>query len=435
MRSWPVLVLALLGPPVPGVGQAPATTTVAIRAGTLIDGNGGTPIRNAVILVSGDRIVETGTGLSVPPGARLIDLSRLTVMPGWIDAHTHLAAPQVGSPGWEADLATTSTSLKALRAAYTARQALESGYTTVREVGALLFNDVALRDAINRGWAVGPRMQVAAHALSIAGGHCDEDNAYPHDALRKEFGVAEGIANTVDQVREAVRHQVKHGADVIKVCATGGVMSFGDSVGNQQFTEEELRAAVETARMLERRVAAHAHGTAGIKAAIRAGVTSIEHGSLLDDEGIELMRRNGTYLVSTLMAGDAVVRMGRAGQLPPALAEKALAVGPAMPRAVGRAFKAGVKVALGTDNIFDPQTTNWREFELLVKAGLTPMEAILAGTKTGAELLGWQKDIGTVERGKYADLVAVDGDPLGDITRMSAVRFVMKGGVVVRHDR
>jgi imidazolonepropionase-like amidohydrolase len=309
---------------------------------------------------------------------------------------------------------------------------LEAGYTTAREVGALFFNDVALRDAINRGWVVGPRMQVAAFALGISGGHCDEDNAYPHDVLRQEFGVAEGIANTVDQVRDAVRHQVKHGADLIKICATGGVISVGDSVGNQQYFADELKAAVETAALLERRVAAHAHGTTGIKVAVEAGVASIEHGSLIDDEGIAMMKRRGTYLVSTLMAGDAVVRMAKSGELPPAMAEKALAVGARMPESVGRAHRAGVKIALGTDNIFDPMATNWREFDLLVKAGLTPMDAIVAGTRTAAELLGWERVIGTVEPGKYADLVAVAGDPLADITRMAEVRFVMKGGGVIR---
>ena len=421
-----VALTAGVRPPA-GVAQ-----TIAVKAGVLIDGRGGPPIRNAVIVIEGQRITAVGPNLAIPAGARVIDLSSQTVTPGWIDAHTHLTSPQIGAPGWEADVAMVGPGLRALRAASFARQALETGFTTVREVGALFFIDVAVRDAIDRGWAVGPRIVASGHALSIAGGHCDEDNGYPHGALRAEFGVAEGVANSVDQVREAVRHQVKHGADVIKVCATGGVMSFGDGIGNQQFTDEELRAAVETAHLLDRRVAMHAHGTAGIKAAIRAGATSIEHGTFIDDEGIALMREKGTYLVSTLMAGEAVLRMAEANQLPLELAVKARAVGPAARHAIDRAHRAGIRIALGTDNIFAPQTTNWREFELLVKAGLTPMEAILAGTKVAADLLGREKDIGSVEPGKYADLVAIDGDPLADITRMGHATFVMKGGVVVR---
>jgi imidazolonepropionase-like amidohydrolase len=416
-------------------GQIPTLAvgqSVAIKAGRLIDGRGGPPVLDATVVVEGQRIVAAGAGVAVPAGARVIELPGATVMPGWIDGHTHLTAPEIGSPGWEADVALVGNSLRALRAAHFARQALETGFTTVRELGALFFNDVALREAINRGWAVGPRIVAGAHAISIAGGHCDEDNIFPHGVLRQEFGLAEGIANSVDQVREAIRHQVKHGADVIKVCATGGVISFGDGVGNQQFTDDELRAAVETAHQLERRIAMHAHGTTGIKAAVRAGATSIEHGSFIDDEGIRLMKEKGTYLVSTLMAGDAVLRMANANQLPPELAEKARAVGVAMRGTIGRAHRAGVKVALGTDNIFASQTTNWREFELLVGAGLTPMEAIVAGTRTAAELLGLEKLVGTVEPGKQADLVAVAGDPSVDITRTSAVQFVMKSGVVVK---
>jgi imidazolonepropionase-like amidohydrolase len=244
--------------------------------------------------------------------------------------------------------------------------------------------------------------------------------------------VAEGIANGPDEIRAAIRHQVKFGADLIKTCATGGVMSVGDSSADQQFTDEELRVMAETAHMLGRRLAAHAHGTAGIKAAVAAGADSIEHGSMLDDEGARLMARKGTYLVSTLMAGDAVVRMAGDGRLTGEFAEKALAVGPRMAAAVARAAAAGVKVALGTDNIFDPHTTDAREFGLVVAAGLTPMQAIVAGTRTSAELLGWEKDLGTVQTGRYADLVAVEGDPLRDIKTLESVSFVMKGGALVK---
>jgi imidazolonepropionase-like amidohydrolase len=251
----------------------------------------------------------------------------------------------------------------------------------------------------------------------------------------REPGIAEGIANGPDEIRAAVRYQVKYGADLIKICATGGVISVGDTAGAQQYNEAELEAAVESTHMLERRIAAHAHGTEGIKAAVRAGVDSIEHGSLLDDEGARLMAERKTFLVSTLMAGDAVVRMAKDGRLTGEYAQKALAVGPSMPRSVARAAAAGVRIALGTDNIFDSHTTDAREFTLLVGAGLSPAQAILAGTKNAAELLGWDEDVGVVTAGRYADLVAVKGDPLQDIRRLEDVAWVMKGGVVVKDRR
>jgi imidazolonepropionase-like amidohydrolase len=402
-----------------------------VKARLLIDGSGSGPVANASILVEGERIKAVGPGLAVPPGARVLDLGDSTVLPGFIDAHTHLGSPLVGTPGWDATYAREGPAEMALRGAFHARQALEAGYTTIREVGANGLSDVALRDAIRRGYVIGPRMQVAAHAIGITGGHCDNSGWAPN-LFGFEPGIAQGIANGPEQIRSAIRYQVKYGADLIKTCATGGVISVGDTAGAQQYTAEELRSAVETAHMLERKVAAHAHGTEGIKAAVRAGVDSIEHGSLLDDEGARLMAERGTFLVSTLMAGDAVVRMAKSGRLTGEYAAKALAVGPSMPKAVARAAAAGVRIALGTDNIFDSHTTDAREFTLLVAAGLTPMQAIVAGTRQGAQLLGWEKDVGAVAPGRYADLVAVAGDPLRDIRVLEQVHFVMKGGVVVK---
>ncbi|MGH7535917.1 MAG: metal-dependent hydrolase family protein, partial [Gemmatimonadales bacterium] len=335
------------------------------------------------------------------------------VLPGFVDAHTHIAFPLVSTPGWDQTKARVTPAEAVLRGALHARQALEAGYTTIREVGARGFTDVALRNAIRKGYVPGPRMQVAGHPLGITGGHCDESGWAPK-LFGFEPGIAEGVANGPDEIRSAIRYQVKYGADHIKMCATGGVMSVGDTAGAQQYTAEELRTAVETAHMLERKITAHAHGTEGIKAAVLAGVDSIEHGSLLDEEGARLMAQKGTVLVSTLMAGDAVVRMAKDGRLTGEFAAKALAIGPNMQRAIARARAAGVKIALGTDNIFDPHPTDAREFGLLVGAGLSPMEAILAGTRTGAELLGWSKDVGGVAVGRYADLVAVKGDPLQD---------------------
>jgi imidazolonepropionase-like amidohydrolase len=337
----------------------------------------------------------------------------------------------VASPGWDQAKVRETAADEVLRGALHARQVLEGGYTTIREVGARGFTDVSLRNAIRKGHVPGPRMQVAAHALGITGGHCDESGFVPR-LFGFEPGIAEGIANGPEEIRSAIRYQVKYGADHIKMCATGGVMSVGDTAGAQQYTDEELRVAVETAHMLERKITAHAHGTEGIKAAVRAGVDSIEHGSMLDEEGARLMAEKGTVLVSTLMAGDAVVRMAKDGRLTGEFAEKAMAVGPNMQRAIARARAAGVKIALGTDNIFDPHTTDAREFALLVAAGLSPMEAIVAGTRSGAELLGWAKDVGEVKAGLYADLVAVKGDPLRDVALLQQVHFVMKGGAVVK---
>ncbi|HWW94249.1 MAG TPA: amidohydrolase family protein [Vicinamibacteria bacterium] len=422
-----LLVLLALSMAIPAAG-APVTV---VKAGLLIDGMGGTPLRNAVLLIEGERVSAVGAGLEVPAGARVLDLSDSTVLPGFIDAHTHISAPLVGTAGWEEALAHETAADAVLRGVFHARQVLEAGYTTIREVGARDFTDVSLRNAIRRGWIVGPRMQVAAHAIGITGGHCDESGWVPN-LFGHEPGIAEGIANGPDQIRSAVRYQVKYGADLIKICATGGVISVGDTAGAQQYDAEELRTAVATAHMLERKVAAHAHGTEGIKAAVRAGVDSIEHGSLLDGEGARLMAEKGTFLVSTLMAGDAIVRMVADRRLTGAYATKAMAIGPNMPKAIARAAAAGVKIVLGTDNIFDPHTMDAREFTLLVGAGLTPMQAIVAGTKTAAELLGWEKDVGSIAPGRYADVVAVKGDPLRDIRTLEQVSFVMRGGVVVK---
>jgi imidazolonepropionase-like amidohydrolase len=426
-----VAALITAAGPAPLVAQAVnARAVTAVRAGVLIDGTGAPPVENAVILIVEGRITSVGSDVSIPAGARIIDLSDQTVLPGFIDAHSHLTYPLTGSPGWETALALRSEADFALIGAQHAREVLESGFTSAREVGASHFADVALRNAINEGRVPGPRMQVAAHALGITGGHCDQSGYVPA-LLGREPGPMEGIANGPDEIRSAIRHQVKYGADVIKICATGGVMSVGDAVGVQQYSQDELEAVVAAARMVDRRVAAHAHGTEGIKAAVRAGVTSIEHGSLLDDEGIDLMIEHGTYLVSTLFAGDAVMRMAEDGTIPAELAEKAMAIGPAMANTMRRAHEAGVKIALGVDNIFYDHRTSTREFELLVAAGIGEMDAIMAGTSVAAELLGWEDDVGTITPGRWADIVGVDGDPLEDITELQRATFVMKGGDVV----
>src|SRR3712207_5488688 len=313
--------------------EAKGTGTVVLRAARLIDGTGAPPVANGVVVVTGDRIVAVGRegAVSVPPGARRIDLGDATLLPGLIDAHTPIIGRPLGDPGADDAHVRDFESFGAILGVANAQKTLMAGFTTIRNVGSGNFDDVALRKAINEGYVPGPRMQVAGHSLGITGGHCDENAFRP--------GVADGspktgIADGVDEVRQAVRYQAKYGADVIKTCATGGVLSEGDAVGVEQYTFEELKAMVDEATKLERKVAAHAHGTEGIKTATRAGVASIEHGSFLDVEGARLMARRGTYLVPTLMAGEAVERAARSGVLKGHRAEKAVAAARAMRNAI-----------------------------------------------------------------------------------------------------
>jgi imidazolonepropionase-like amidohydrolase len=429
VRRFAITLLVLASSPAAG-------QTVAVRAGRLIDGSGGAPVRNAVIVIERGRITAVGAGVAVPAGARVIDLSGMTVMPGFIDAHVHLTGRVLGEPGWENSEVRDMAADDALRGARHARQTLEAGFTTVRNVGAGGFADVALRDAINRGDVPGPRILAGGHSLGITGGHCDGTNGYVPALFGREPGPEQGVADGAAAIRAAIRYQVKHGADVIKICATGGVLSEGDSVGVQQYMEDELRAVVEAAHMVERRVAAHAHGTAGIKAAIRAGVNSIEHGSILDDEAIRLFVERGTYHVPTLMAAEAVERLAKSGTLGGERAEKALAIAPRMRESIRRAIAGGVKVALGTDAGVMAHGTNGHEFTLLVQwGGMTPMQAIVAGTSAAADLLGMAGHVGRIATGHYADLVAVTGDPLADISVLERVEWVMKGGEVQFHSR
>ncbi|MBX3174436.1 MAG: amidohydrolase family protein [Gemmatimonadaceae bacterium] len=407
--------------------------TVAIRAARIIDGTGAAAIQNGVVVVTDDRIVAVGPASSVrvPTGARRVDLGDVTLLPGFIDMHVHLMGREFDDPGvFDANVSDYPGFIAALGVEH-ARRTLMAGFTSVRMVGALGFEDVGLRKAIDGGYVPGPRIQTAGHALGITGGHCDENNYRPGllDGT-PETGIADGV----DEVVRAVRYQVKYGADVIKTCATAGVLSGGtQGVGASQYTLAELSAMVSTARTLDRKVAAHAHGTEGIKLAVRAGVASIEHGSFLDEEGARLMVAQGTMFVPTLMAGEAVLALADAGQMPPLVAVKARAAGAAMRNAIRIAKAAGVRIALGTDAGVGKHGRNGHEFTLMVEwGGLTPMEAIVAGTSTAAELLGWQDRVGTIAVGKLADLVAVPGDPLRDVTALERASFVMKGGVVFK---
>ena len=405
-----------------------AAETFAIKAARLIDGTGAAPISNPVVVVTGDTI--TGIGTTVPAGATVIDLGDSTILPGFIDAHVHLIGRPLGEEGWDFSSVKDFPGYLAIRGVGHAEKTLLAGITTVRNVGAGEFHDIALRQAIEDGSVRGPRLQVAGHGLGITGGHCD-DNAYKPGLM--DAGVREGIANGPDEVRAAVRYQVKYGADVIKTCATGGVLSEGDAVGATQYTFDELRAMVEEARKLERKVAAHAHGAEGIKLATRAGVSSIEHGSFLDEEGAKLMAQNGTYLVPTLSAVERVEAAARSGVLKGQRAEKAISAAAAARNAIRIAVANRVPMAMGTDAGVIPHGTNMHELELMVKwGGMRPMDAIVAATMGGARLLGWERRVGSIAQGKLADIIAVPGDPLADISRLNNVSFVMKGGVVVK---
>jgi imidazolonepropionase-like amidohydrolase len=408
---------------------------VALRAARLIDGTGGAPIRNAVVIVANNKITAVGDAASVriPSGAKVIDLGDVTLLPGFIDAHTHLIGRVLGDP--EGDMAAVRDydSFGAILGVLHARDTLMAGFTSVRNVGASgRFDDMALRKAINEGWTIGPRMETAGHAIGITGGHCDENGFRPGIV---QLGPIDGVANGPEEIRAAVRYQIKYGADVIKTCATGGVLSEGDAVGATQYSFEELKALVDEANKLDRKVAAHAHGTEGIKLAVRAGVSSIEHGSFLDEEGARMMAERGTFLVPTLMAGEAVERAAKTGVLKGQRAEKALAAAAAMRHAIKIAVANKVQIALGTDAGVIPHGTNAREFVLLVDwGGMSPMDSIIAGTMNGAKLLGWDKTVGSLELRKFADIVAVSGDPLKDIHNMEKVVFVMKNGVIYRRE-
>jgi imidazolonepropionase-like amidohydrolase len=428
------LLAALLLPLSLAAQQTPAKGTVVLRAARLIDGSGAAPVQNGVVVVTDDRIVAVGASgsVSVPAGARVIDLGDATLLPGFIDAHTHIIGRPLSDPASDIAAVKDIPAYAAIVGVSNARKTLMGGFTTIRVLGSPDFDDVALRQAITNGVVPGPRMQVAAHSFGITGGHCDE-NGYTPGLEDRDYRT--GVADGVDEVRKAVRYQVKYGADVIKICATGGVLSEGDAVGATQYTLEEMQAVVSEAAKLDRKVAAHAHGTEGIKLAVRAGVASIEHGSFLDEEGARMMAQRGTFLVPTISAGEFVENAAKSGRLTGLRAEKALAAAQGMRSSVRLAQRLGVPIALGTDAGVGEHGANGHEFTLMVTwGGLTPMQSIVAGTSSAAKLLGWEKQIGTLAPGKWADIVAVPGDPTSDIKLMEKPSFVMKGGVVYRNE-
>src|SRR3989475_2346712 len=426
-----IMALASLGLSQTAAGRASTQEPlkrVLVRAGHLLDVKTGKILDNQAILIEGDKVVSVGPapGNQATSGAITIDLPNATVLPGLIDAHTHLT----GDPR---NIGYQSLGISIPRATLTgarnARLTLEAGFTTVRNVGAQGYSDVALRDAINAGDIPGPRMLVSGPALGITGGHCDED------LLPFEYhATAEGVADGVEGVQHKAREVIKYGADLIKICATGGVLSKGDNPQASQYTLEEMKAIVADAHRLGRKVAAHAHGAQGILWASQAGVDSIEHGSYIDDAAIDEMKKNGTYLVPTLYLGDWFIEHAAENHIPDFLLVKAKAVMPAARKNVAHAFASGVKVAFGTDAAVYPHGLNAREFAVMVKLGLTPLQAIQAATVNAADLLGWSDKIGGIDPGKWADIIAVDGDPLQDVTTLEHVKFVMKGGAVVEDE-
>jgi imidazolonepropionase-like amidohydrolase len=417
------LVIALFCMSLSLLAQAPHP--VVIHAGRVLDVKTGKLLANQTLVIEGGKIVSANAGSKAPADATLIDLPNATILPGLIDAHTHLTMDPVF--GYE-QLA-ISIPREALTGVKNARLTLLAGFTTVRNVGADGYTDVALRDAINAGDVPGPRMLVSGPALGITGGHCD-NNMLPFEYHAAGDGVADGIP----AVQHKVRETIKYGADLIKVCATGGVLSLGDSPQASQYTLEEMKALVADAHRLGRKVAAHAHGAEGIRWAAEAGVDSIEHGSYIDDAGIAAMKEHGTYLVPTLYLGDWVMENVEQTHMPPPLLAKAKEVIPAARKNIAHAFASGVKVAFGTDAAVYPHGLNAHEFAVMVKLGLTPLQAIQAATVNAADLLGWSGKVGTLDPGVWADVIAVDGDPVKDVTTLERVKFVMKGGEVVKNE-
>ena len=402
------------------------TNTVVLKAARMIDGKSNTVVENAIVVIEKEKIISAGAGASIPAGASVIDLGNVTILPGLIDCHDHLTADPEDS-GYNS--LGVSVPAQALHGASNARKTLEAGFTTVRNVGAGAYTDVALRDAVRDGDFEGPRMLVSGPALGITGGHCDS-NLLPPEFHFKEDGVADGPW----EARAKVREVIKYGADVIKICASGGVLSKGDLPGTPQYTPEEMSAIVQEAHRLGRKVAAHAHGTQSIKEAVIAGVDSIEHASMIDEEGIRLAKEKGTFLVMDIYNDDFILQHGaEVGMLPESL-EKEKQIGQLQRDNFSKAFRGGARMAFGSDGGVYPHGDNARQFFYMVKYGMTPMQAIQAATSQAAELIGWEDQVGTIEAGKYADIIAVREDPLQNIRALETVHFVMKGGVIIKNE-
>jgi len=413
--------------------------TIALKAARMFDGKSKALITNAVVIVEGDKIIDAGSNLPIPQGAQVIDLGDATLSPGFMDAHTHLTADFSGNYNQrrlqEVDL---NVSEQAIIATTHARATIEAGFTTVRDLGSRFvgskeFVDVALRNAINHGVVPGPRMLVATYGIGATGGHFDPTAGFRDMLFGREPDYSEGIADGPDAIRKAVRFEIKNGADVIKAAVSGGVLSLTDEVDTPQFTPPEIAALVDETHRLRKKVAVHCHGDQAAKDAIEAGVDSIEHGSFLKPETLQLMKTKGTWLVPTLMATEWI--LGKLDSYPPALQAKAKAAGAARTEMFRNAVKLGLKIGFGTDAAVYPHGMNAKEFKLMVDLGMPPIEALRAATAANAELFGLSAKVGTLEKGKLADIVAIPGDPTADITATERVSFVMKEGKIVKQSR
>ena len=414
---------------IPSVAMAQPTV---IKAARMFDGTSDTLVRNAVVVVDGNHITAINPS-SVPPNARVIDLGDATILPGFIDAHVHLTGES--GPNYYLDFfqqMMRHPAEQALLATTYARKTLEAGFTSVRNVGASDWVDVGLRNAINNGWVVGPRMLVACHAISSTGGHADFYPIAPELGFQQP-GPMQGICNGVAECRAAVRYQIKYGADLIKFMPSGGVLSLGDPVDAPELSQDEMNAIVEEAHHWGRKVAAHCHGDTAARMAIQAGVDSIEHGSFMKPETLQMMKEHGTYLVPTLLAGEWVMRS--IDKFPAPIAAKGRAAVAARSDMFRNALKIGVKIAFGTDSAVSPHGMNALEFGLETSLGMSPAAALRSATSSAADLLGVSDRVGTIASGKLADIIAVPGNPLDDIHQTEHVFFVMKDGAVVKNNR
>jgi len=425
------IALALLIEPAIAADQI-----IALKAARLFDGKSRTLTQNGVVLVQGDKITDAGANVAVPPGAQVIDLGDATLSPGFMDAHTHLTLDLSNYQAARLRELQVSTSAKAYSVIPAARVTVEAGFTTVRDVGARTYRshdyiDVSLRDAIAKGIVVGPRMFVATCGIGATGGHFDEAAGFRDGLFGPEPDYTDGIADGPDAVRKAVRFEVRNGADVIKAAVSGGVLSLTDEVDVPQFTPPEMAALVDEAHRLRKKVAVHCHGDQAGREAIEAGVDSIEHGSFLKPETLTLMKNKGTFLTPTLMAAEYI--KGKLDSYPPALQAKALAALNARSDMFRNALKIGVKISFGTDAAVFPHGENAKEFKLMTDLGMSPIDALKSATANDAELLGVSQKLGTLEKGKLADVIAMPGDPTQDITATERVSFVMKDGRIIRN--
>jgi len=419
-----------------GIAAQAADQLIALKAARMFDGKSNALVQNAVVIVRGDKIVDTGSNLPIPSGAQVIDLGDATLAPGFMDAHTHLTADFSGNYNerrlQQLDL---NVSEQAIRATAFARATVEAGFTTVRDLGSRFiasheFVDVALRNSINRGVIVGPRMLVATKGIGATGGHFDPSGGFRDFLFGREPDYTDGIANGPDEIRKAVRFEVKNGADVIKAAVSGGVLSLGDEVDTPQLTPAEMTALVDESHRLRKKVAVHCHGDQAAREAIEAGVDSIEHGSFMKPETLTMMKKKGTFLTPTLMASEWI--MSKLDNYPPALQAKAKAATAARSEMFRNAVKMGIKISFGTDAAVFPHGQNAKEFKLMVDLGMSAIDALKSATGNDAELLGIGQKVGTLEKGKLADIIAMPGDPTSDITATERVSFVMKEGKIIR---